>query len=91
MSHTYVLLKWRGEIPTCFLGASLELTNDIKAHLVMQRALDANPESSSQRTLTEGASLTAPVAMIGPELIASLGEFMAKCQKRSPVHTGSEY
>lgn len=33
-SCSYVFPEWRREIPTCFQGASLHLTNDIKAHQV---------------------------------------------------------
>lgn len=45
----------------------------------------------SQVTTTEGTSLPAPVAMIGPEFIATLGDFAGKCQKNNPTYTGSGY
>lgn len=53
--------------------------------------VNVSPESSSQAASSEEATLPAPVAMIEPEVIAALEEFVAKCQKSSPIYTGSEY
>lgn len=87
ISHTYMLLNFRRGIPACFPGSSLQLTNDTEAHLLQQRVPYASPESTSQAAPTKGTSVPVPMAMIGPKFIATLGEFVGKFQKSSPVYT----
>lgn len=65
-------------IPVSFQEANLQLANNVEAWLVQLKVPNINLESSSQAIPIEGATLPAPVAMIGPTVVAAFEDFVAK-------------
>lgn len=82
-SHTYALIEWRKGIPT-FQRESLRMTCNVEAHLIQLNVPATSPETSSQAAPAEEATLAAPVAMIGPEFIAALGDFFEEMPEEQP-------
>ncbi|XP_073488846.1 paraneoplastic antigen Ma1 homolog [Aquarana catesbeiana] len=85
-SRTYALLEWREGVPESFKGRSVQLGNKTKFYIVHPKISDEGPISASHWDTVRGTVPSpASLAMIGPELLTALGDFVLKCQKNNMV------
>lgn len=86
-SCTYALLECKQGIPNHLQGISVQLANKMESCLIQLKT-----QGSSQAEHAEDESRsTAPLATIGPEFFAALGDFVSKCQKNIILYLGTGY
>uniref|UniRef100_A0A8C5MGG5 CCHC-type domain-containing protein n=1 Tax=Leptobrachium leishanense TaxID=445787 RepID=A0A8C5MGG5_9ANUR len=81
-SHTYVLFEWRKGVPVCFQDVSIQLTDDVEVRLI---------QPSKPRGDSANIPASSPLAMIGPEFIAAIGDLVVKCQRAHPSYISFGY
>uniref|UniRef100_A0A8C5Q580 Paraneoplastic antigen Ma-like C-terminal domain-containing protein n=1 Tax=Leptobrachium leishanense TaxID=445787 RepID=A0A8C5Q580_9ANUR len=81
-SHTYVLFEWRKGVPVCFQGVSMQLTDDVEVRRI---------QPSKPRGDSANIPASSPLAMIGPEFIAAIGDLVVKCQRAHPSYISFGY
>ncbi|XP_040210406.1 paraneoplastic antigen Ma1 homolog [Rana temporaria] len=92
ISRTYGQLEWKQGIPENFKGASVKLGNETELCVIHLKVPEEDPTSSSQaESNKEEVPSLSPLATIGPELFAALGDFVSKCQRDPPTYSAIGY
>lgn len=82
ISHTYVLFEWRENVPGCFQGASVKLTDEVEAQLFRPRV---------PRGEIPGAATPSPLVTIGPEFIRAIGDVLEQNRRTDPPQNNFSY
>ncbi|XP_040180256.1 paraneoplastic antigen Ma1 homolog [Rana temporaria] len=91
-SGTYALLECKQGIPENFKGASVQWANKTELCVIHMKVPEEGPTSSSQaESNKEEVPSPSPLATIGPELFAALGDFVSKCQRDPPTYSATGY
>uniref|UniRef100_A0A8C5LRX6 Paraneoplastic antigen Ma-like C-terminal domain-containing protein n=1 Tax=Leptobrachium leishanense TaxID=445787 RepID=A0A8C5LRX6_9ANUR len=69
-------------VPVCFQGVGIQLTDDVEVRLI---------QPSKPRGDSANIPASSPLAMIGPEFIAAIGDLVVKCQRAHPSYISFGY